>query len=718
MDQMVATAQEWVNKTYKDHPHYEVIDITGKTGWSTMYALTRALQIELGIAKPVDHFGSETLAKLTALGNISINSNTKANIVKIIQSALYCKGYSAGGITGTFGTRTEVGIKNVQMDMTGPDLANGIVTPKVFKALLTMDAYVLVNKGKEAIRNVQQWLNRKYIHRKNFSYMPCDGHFSRDVQIALMYAIQYEIGMDDATANGNFGDGTKAGIKANELSIGDKDTSKSFVRLFQAAMLFNHNYVEFDGVFNTLLSSRVKEFQEFAMLPKTGKGDFATWSSLLVSTGDPSRKGKASDTITEITPARAATLRSNGYETVGRYLTNVPNSRLNKKIQPGELKNIFKSGLTVFPIYQTNGAELSYFSEDKGKSDAIAAVDAAIAHGFTKGTTIYFAVDFDARDHEISSHILDYFKGISSKMKYLMRNYYKVGVYGSRNVCSRVSEAGYAETCFVSGMSTRFSGNLGFPLPKNWALDQVSTITIGTGDGKIEIDNNIMSNKYKGESSVDSADALARKKLIELANKIPILEPLTVANLVLEHEFPIFDVKVAQGSVTVSSKIKSTEPGSQVIEIKNGQIEGVLPAELTTLLGTLSMEHRLKFENLTQELAVSIKNGNIETKTAIDGARINVSLILNYPKIPLFDGVEQDLSFEFKLSFININDAGDMLIDFAQAKLVPIALVGLVIAVLALAAFSSAAAVATGVAALLLLIGNAIKDAFGNGGNV
>ena len=54
----------------------------------------------------------------------------------------------------------------------------------------------------------------------------------------------------------------------------------------------------------------------------------------------------------------------------------------------------------------------------------------------------------------------------------------------------------------VSGMSTGFSGNLGYPLPSNWAFDQISTITIGSGSGQIQIDNNIKSGKDKGQSSV------------------------------------------------------------------------------------------------------------------------------------------------------------------------------------------------------------------------
>ena len=34
--------------------------------------------------------------------------------------------------------------------------------------------------------------------------MPCDGHYSRSVQEALMFAIQYEQGLQDGTANGIF----------------------------------------------------------------------------------------------------------------------------------------------------------------------------------------------------------------------------------------------------------------------------------------------------------------------------------------------------------------------------------------------------------------------------------------------------------------------------------------------------------------------------------
>lgn len=54
-------------------------------------------------------------------------------------------------------------------------------------------------------------------------------------------------------------------------------------------------------------------------------------------------------------------------------------------------------------------------------------------------------------------------------------------------------------------MSTGFSGNLGFPLPNNWAFDQISTIEMGSGSSYIEIDNNMKSGKDNGQRSVNKS---------------------------------------------------------------------------------------------------------------------------------------------------------------------------------------------------------------------
>lgn len=167
------------------------------------------------------------------------------------------------------------------------------------------------------------------------------------------------------------------------------------------------------------------------------------------------------------------------------------------KIQPGELATIKEYGLRCFPIFQTWSRSADYFSNNQGTADAFRAIEWAEYHGFKAGTIIYFAVDYDAMDAEVTQYVLPHFRGI---MRTIGENSgYGVGVYGPRNVCQRVADAGYAAAGFVSDMSSGFSGNLGYPLPTNWAFDQISTIKVGSGAGEIEIDNNIVSGRDFGQ---------------------------------------------------------------------------------------------------------------------------------------------------------------------------------------------------------------------------
>ncbi|WP_327418050.1 hypothetical protein [Streptomyces sp. NBC_01233] len=212
-DQMVLAAQKWVNATYKGVAGYNPVTEDGKTGWNTMYSLTRALQRELGIATLSNAFGPTTLSTLAARGPIKVGESNK-NIVKIIQCGLYCKGYSAGAIDGEMSNPTLFGFKTMMEDMGLPaEKVTNALPAKVFKALLTMDAYVFLSGGLEQIRLMQRWLNARYWEKSTFFIGPCDGFFSRDVQQALMKGIQYESGIPEGSANGIFGPGTEAGLR-------------------------------------------------------------------------------------------------------------------------------------------------------------------------------------------------------------------------------------------------------------------------------------------------------------------------------------------------------------------------------------------------------------------------------------------------------------------------------------------------------------------------
>ncbi|MGP3952853.1 glycoside hydrolase domain-containing protein [Streptomyces sp. 7N604] len=502
-DEMVRLAQRFVNTTYNNGATLGIskLDENGVTGWPTMYALTRALQYEMGITALSDSFGPTTLSTIGAkYGKLDATTIPSANFCRIIQSALYCKGYDGGEIDGTYNSRVKAAVVKLNQNMgVSATYPGSSLWPKVVKGLFNMDAYVTVNNGSDAIRSIQQWLNGRYILRKDFYVIPCDGYHSRDVAKSMLFAIQYELGMADGTANGVFGPGTQAGLKSHTVSVG---TTGTWAQLFTAAMVLNKRSVSF-GNFTAEVKTAVESFQSFVKLPATGLGDFQTWASLLVSYGDQSRKGTACDGVTMITPARAQALKDAGYKYIGRYLFNPSSTSLpEKQIQPGELATIKEYGLRCFPIFQTWSRSADYFSYNQGTSDAFKAIEWAQYHGFKPGTIIYFAVDYDAMDGEVTQYIVPHFRGV---MRTIGENSsYGVGVYGPRNVCQRIADAGYSAASFVSDMSSGFSGNLGYPMPTNWAFDQIATITVGSGSGAIEIDNNIASGRDTGQGDFNA----------------------------------------------------------------------------------------------------------------------------------------------------------------------------------------------------------------------
>ncbi|MEU9287449.1 glycoside hydrolase domain-containing protein [Streptomyces sp. NPDC048275] len=512
-DEMVLKAQKWVNSTYQGVSGYNACPENGKTGWSTMYSLIRGLQHELGITTLSDTFGPTTLAKLTEHGGFA-DSEENTNIIKIVQSAFFCKGYHAGDIDGYQGSATFSAIEDMQSDMGLEGASGGYMPPKAVKALLTMDAYVLVSGGTDKVRGIQRWLNLRYWQKSTFYFIPCDGIYSRDVQTALMKAIQYEIGIPEDSATGNFGSGTQAGLRAHPLSAG---STGIFVELFSAAAVFNGPawYKTSEGedatreasstsTYDDQLQSYIRAFQEFSQLPKNGDGNYQTWAQLLVSMGDPDRAATACDTRFTITASRAAALKSAGYDCVGRYLDEEPSGTLNKEIQPGELSDIFGAGMRCFPIFQYGARVLADFSYSSGYQHGLKAHERGKYYGFNRGTVIYFAVDYDATDPEITSNILPYFYGVRSALA-SQGGHYVPGVYGSRNVSGRVTNEAYVRWAFVSGMSWGFSGNLGFPLPKNWAFNQIKEFQFTAGSDTFDLDRVV--HKTGADFGVSSVNA-------------------------------------------------------------------------------------------------------------------------------------------------------------------------------------------------------------------
>ena len=472
VDLQVQGTQTWLNSTYGSHPQWVPVPVHGYTGWPTIYGLTRALQIELGITTLADTFGPTTESQFnTQFGTLNpISTAGKPNVVRILQGALWCKGYPGGWSAGVYDADVSGSVSTINARL-GLSASVTSVNVKLMKSLLSMDAYTRIGTGTEEKREFQQWLNGEYAHRRDFPLLPCDGHFSRNSQRGLMYAIQFEIGMADGVANGNFGPGTKSGLQTQAgVSVGSVDSTKNWVRLFQGALRLNGYACPLSGSFDSATVTATQFFQGYAELSTTGAANYGTWASLLVSTGDETRPGVASDMSTQLTAAHCSLLYSKGYRTVGRYL-----SVLTKRYVAGELERIFAAGLKTFPIMQEANTAVTDFTYSKGLDHGLQAVRRLRQLGFKAGTTVFFAVDFDALDDQITTSILPYFQGVNDYLKSTSVPY-QVGIYGTRNVCARVVNNGLASEGFIASMSWGWSGNLGFSLPPSWSYDHRSSV--------------------------------------------------------------------------------------------------------------------------------------------------------------------------------------------------------------------------------------------------
>ena len=520
MDEMVYVTQTWLNRTYGNDSRFERIpvedeNVKGRTGWITIYALTRAFQIELGITQTADNFGPTTVARFNERwpnGIQPAGPDEEDNVYAIIQGAMWCKGYSSGHYAddGTldrhFDDLVAAHIMELKMDA-GLSAPDGVVTLNVMKALLSMDYFVIGagTGGDEGIRSIQQALNRDY--EDYIGLRPCDGIYGRGTNEALIYALQKEEGLDIDTANGYFGPTTKrlCPTLPDTAGVIDASTELRLIRLLQYSLYCNgfKNYGIL-GVFNSTTEQAIKNFQTHYALERNGIADLTTWMSLLTSCGNPDRPAKACDCATILTAEKAATLKNAGYEVVGRYLSGTVVGGASKALSREEIQIIFDAGLRFFPIYQGGAYYAEYFTEEQGRKDAYYAYSYATQLGIPANTIIYFAVDYDAMDYEVTQRIIPYFRAVHEGMQNW--NKYRVGIYGARNICTRVSKKGYAVSSFVGDMSTGFSGNLGFTIPDNWAFDQFATVTVGSGDGQIEIDKDGYSGRYVGVQPSDYRD--------------------------------------------------------------------------------------------------------------------------------------------------------------------------------------------------------------------
>lgn len=445
----------------------------------------------------------------------------------------------------------------------------------------------------------------------------------------------------------NFGDATTNAFPGT-LQNGQNSTKYvPFNKIAQYGLYFNgYNPGRFDGVFDSTTESKVSEFQEFYGLTgiglvTKGKVNVSTMKSLLTSKGDTNRAAKACDCATVLNKQQALDIKNAGYTHVGRYLTgSVGKEHTPKYLTSTEVKNIENAGLSVFPIYQDGGYELNYFKDpSQGSVDAQTAILAAERIGIPSGTTIYFAVDFDCYSYQIDTFIIPYFEQIHMIFFSSTNDKnYKVGIYAPRYVCTKVYEAGLASKSFVADMSTGFSCNLGYSMPKNWAFDQFCELNSFSSSPSFPLDKDAYSGRDTGFKKFDAVSTKTDEEIAQenLRAKVKIarnqyvynvMEPLGYLNKIMDvgveydKEISLGTMMSPQGAIDISTKISTSLESStgKIYNIKvdignDGELTQTCKNQIMEISSNLSdtgIEGADNFGNTIEEIALSVKSGNI-----------------------------------------------------------------------------------------------------------
>ncbi|MYL22051.1 DUF1906 domain-containing protein [Halobacillus litoralis] len=645
MDSMVLEVQKWLNDTYKGRKGYDVIPEDGYTGNTTVGALIVGLQIEMGITNPVPNFGPGTKAAFPGLSKQSLGEEP-TNMNKILQGGFWCKGYNPGGFTGNFFGGTESTVKDFEVDV--GLVPSGYVDAKLMEAILNTDGFELARTYPNYVREMQQILNQNY--SMYFPYIPTNGVYERKTSEALIYAFQHEIGIGNI-ANGYYGNGTLA----NTPTLAPGNGQDRLNRILQFALAVNDYYPgSYNGIYDNSVESAVREFQEFMTLPATGTAGKATIKQLLTSNGLTSRSAPACDASTIVDRAKAETLVSRGYNTIGRYLTGTVGGSRSKAMTNEELEILEEYNINVFPIYQDGGFYASYFNHNRGSGDGLRAHKTAEDLGFPEGTTIYFAVDFDAYDFQVTNLILPYLNGVKESLE-SQGSKYNLGVYGPRNICIRAYEnpSIQAKYSFVANMSTGFSGNLGYPMPRNWAFSQFYEYTVGSGDGAIGIDKNDMSGRDKGVSSVNPSTGSRNEKeeklydaMLEVGSSLPGFfsnEAIFGPKFIFNKTYKIVDLPKFNVYLETDTSFSPNSDADQIMIS-----EGKVGYDLQDIIGddlkaNLSAERMDKYANQLDGLGASVGNGMIEFSSDFTSTTHTLKVTAYKDSIEV-DGTKTDLA--------------------------------------------------------------------------
>lgn len=655
-DPNIIAVKNYLNSYYKNNDFWKPIEVD-YTGVVLLTAIIRAFQISCGSTAPTGNIGPFTISKMKEMEPISLmDPDDEPNpFVCLVQCALFAKGYNAGGITGIYYNTGAAAVAKLQEDAGLP--VTKVIDWKVWSALLSFNWFTTTYGGDDKLRTIQQQLNADWSDK--FGVQACDGIMSRNTALSLLGALQAALGVNTDYVYDmnelNFGPATRAAFENNigHLMSGYNDAARvPLNKLAQYGLYFNgFDAYNFDGNFDYLTKVAVSNFQKRHALLNLGLDEegvigITTLMSLITSKGNTDRPSRGCDTSYILNRQQAQDLKNAGYQVVGRYLTGtvgVGSEERDKALNLNEIEILKETGLAVFPIYQDGGRNADYFGAMQGYYDAVEAIYAAQRLGFTSGTTIYFALDFDCTEAEANNAIVPYFGAISNAFALtgLNKYSYKVGIYASRQVCQIVADKGYTQNSFVADMSNLYVGNLGHPIPENWAFDQFFEMCERDGNPfpsspSFDADKVAVSGRDEGCRTFDEREEMTEaEKLLEARKTFSrqFMKSLNILNKYIGVEVSFDGKPIAIGTYTsggcvinmaysASTQFEKPSKNDFSFDIafdSNGNFSEKTLSKIGEIVDQCDAASKGDVEKFLKNISVSAKCGSVKVSMNVTG---------------------------------------------------------------------------------------------------
>jgi hypothetical protein len=136
--------------------------------------------------------------------------------------------------------------------------------------------------------------------------------------------------------------------------------------------------------------------------------------------------------------------------------------------------------MKIVAVWEAASNHASYFTHLSGVDDSTSAYHQAHTISQPAESAICFAVDYDASGTDIVGPINEYFRGIAAGFAAAGGEApdYRIGVYGSGQVCQALIQAGLAEYAWLA-MSTGWAGSRNFTA---WHIKQGKSLPSLTFD--------------------------------------------------------------------------------------------------------------------------------------------------------------------------------------------------------------------------------------------